>query len=146
MKKLPLSFYLRPDVVEVAKNLLGKIVVTKFSGVVTMARILETEAYNGIHDKASHAYGGRRTARTEIMYADGGVAYVYLCYGIHHLFNVVTNVADIPHAVLIRAIEPLQGMDTMLERIYTLKNRALLKDPEMCPQLSVSPLLIPVIH
>ncbi|HTF27423.1 MAG TPA: DNA-3-methyladenine glycosylase, partial [Flavitalea sp.] len=82
MKKLPLSFYLRPDVVEVAKNLLGKIIVTKFSGIVTMARILETEAYNGIHDKASHASGGRRTARTEIMYANGGVAYVYLCYGI----------------------------------------------------------------
>jgi len=129
MKKLPLSFYLRPDVVEIAKNLLGKIIVTKFSGIATMARILETEAYNGIHDKASHAYGGRRTARTEIMYADGGVAYVYLCYGIHHLFNVVTNVANIPHAVLIRAIEPLQGMDAMLERINTIKNKGIIKGP-----------------
>lgn len=78
--------------------------------------ITETEAYAGVTDKASHAYGNRRTARTEVMFAEGGVAYVYLCYGIHHLFNVVTNVAEIPHAVLIRAGEPLEGIDHMLLR------------------------------
>ena len=78
--------------------------------------IVETEAYAGATDKASHAYGNRRTARTEVMYKQGGAAYVYLCYGIHHLFNVVTNVTDTPHAILIRAIEPLEGIETMLER------------------------------
>ncbi len=75
----------------IAKELLGKIIVTKFNGTFTSGRITETEAYNGVVDKASHAYGGRRTTRTEIMYQQGGTAYVYLCYGIHHLFNVVTN-------------------------------------------------------
>jgi DNA-3-methyladenine glycosylase len=78
--------------------------------------IVETEAYSGISDKASHAFGGRRTARTEVMYMQGGAAYVYLCYGIHHLFNVVTNIQGVPHAILIRAIEPLEGTDAMLER------------------------------
>jgi DNA-3-methyladenine glycosylase len=78
---------------------------------------MEVEAYNGIIDKASHAFGGRRTKRNEIMYADGGVAYVYLCYGIHHLFNVVTNFQEIPHAILIRALEPVKGVDTMLQRV-----------------------------
>jgi DNA-3-methyladenine glycosylase len=129
MKKLPLSFYLRPDVVEIARDLLGKIIVTKFNGITTKARIVETEAYNGIHDRASHAYAGRRTARTEIMYANGGVAYVYLCYGLHHLFNVVTNVRDIPHAVLIRAIQPLHGIDVMLERRNTSKDSRVIKGP-----------------
>ena len=90
--------------------------VTGFEGKLTSGIIVETEAYAGVSDKASHAYGGRRTNRTETMYAKGGTAYVYLCYGIHHLFNVVTNDADVPHAVLIRGIEPLDGIDTMLER------------------------------
>lgn len=113
---LPESFYRRDDVVQVAKDLLGKVIVTQMDGQVTAGMITETEAYAGVTDKASHAYGGRRTNRTEVMYANGGVAYVYLCYGIHHLFNVVTNVRDVPHAVLIRAVEPLEGVDTMLAR------------------------------
>lgn len=113
---LPIEFYTRADVVQIAKELLGKVLVTTFDGLVTSGIIVETEAYAGVADKASHAYGGRRTARTETMYSEGGVAYVYLCYGIHHLFNVVTNIEDIPHAVLIRAIEPLEGIDIMLER------------------------------
>lgn len=116
MKKLPLSFYQRPDVVQIAKDLLGKILVTKWKGQITSGRIIETEAYAGAIDNASHASGGRRTQRNEIMYADGGVAYVYLCYGIHHLFNVVTNIKENPHAVLIRALEPMKGIETMLER------------------------------
>jgi DNA-3-methyladenine glycosylase len=86
------------------------------NGIITSARIVETEAYNGEKDRASHAFGGRRTKRTEIMYSGGGVAYVYLCYGIHHLFNVVTNEEGRPHAVLIRAAEPLTGIEDMLIR------------------------------
>jgi DNA-3-methyladenine glycosylase len=110
------SFYQRNDVVNIAKELLGKLLVTEVEGIVTSGKIVETEAYAGITDKASHAFGNRRTARTETMYAKGGIAYVYLCYGIHHLFNVVTNKNDIPHAVLIRAIEPMEGIDKMIDR------------------------------
>jgi len=116
MKKLPIEFYSRDNVVQVAKDLLGKIIITKFDGVITSARIMETEAYIGITDKASHSYNGKRTARNEHMYAEPGIAYVYICYGMHHLFNVVTNKKNIPDAVLIRAAEPLQGIDTMLKR------------------------------
>ncbi|MEP6844634.1 MAG: DNA-3-methyladenine glycosylase, partial [Panacibacter sp.] len=100
--KLAVSFYSRSNVLQVAEGLLGKILVTNFDRYLTAARIVETEAYNGIIDKASHAYNNRRTTRTEIMYGSAGTAYVYLCYGIHHLFNVVTNAKNIPHAVLIR--------------------------------------------
>ena len=113
---LPESFYIRKDVIKIARDLLGKVLVTKFDGIRTSGIIVETEAYAGTSDKASHAHGGRRTTRTEVMYMQGGTAYVYLCYGIHHLFNVVTNMHGIPHAVLIRAIEPLEGINTMLER------------------------------
>jgi DNA-3-methyladenine glycosylase len=121
MQKLGKAFYEREDVVKIAKQLIGKVLVTNFDGVITSGRIVETEAYNGVVDKASHAYNNRRTKRTEIMFGEGGNAYVYLCYGIHHLFNVVTNVKDVPHAVLIRAIEPLEGIDTMLERMKKTK-------------------------
>ncbi len=117
MKKLTKAFYTGDDVLEIAKELLGKILVTKWNGRVTSGRIVEVEAYNGITDKASHAFGGRRTKRNEIMYADGGVAYVYLCYGIHHLFNVVTNSKETPHAILIRALDPVKGIDEMLHRV-----------------------------
>jgi len=110
------SFYTRKDVVKIAKELLGKVLVTNIDGIKTSGMIVETEAYAGAGDKASHAYGNRRTNRTEIMFRNGGSAYVYLCYGIHHLFNVVTNVQDVPHAVLIRAIEPLEGIEYMLQR------------------------------
>lgn len=110
------DFYTRKDVVKIAKELLGKFLVTNFDGVYTAGMIVETEAYAGIADKASHAFGNRRTNRTEIMYAEGGTAYVYLCYGIHHLFNVVTNVKDAPHAILIRGIEPVDGIVDMLLR------------------------------
>ncbi len=116
MKKLSGDFYNRQNVLQIAKELLGKILITKWEGIVTAGRIVEVEAYNGIIDKASHAAGGRRTARNEVMYAGGGVAYVYLCYGIHHLFNVVTNRADIPHAILIRAVEPVKGITKMEKR------------------------------
>ncbi len=116
MEKLPLEFYQRNNVLQIAKELLGKVLVTKWDKVVTSARIVETEAYAGVVDRASHAYGARRTKRNEIMYAHGGHAYVYLCYGIHHLFNVVTNSHDVPHAILVRAGEPLEGIKEMLKR------------------------------
>ena len=106
---------------QIATDLLGKVLVTNFDGKTTSGRIVETEAYNGIIDKAAHSYGGRRTNRNEVMYADGGMSYVFLCYGIHHLFNVVTNTKERPHAVLIRALEPLRGIDEMLYRVRKLK-------------------------
>ncbi len=121
MVKLPASFYQRSNVLSIAKELLGKLLVTKFNDQLTSGRIVETEAYNGIIDKASHAFSGRRTNRTEVMYGAGGIAYVYLCYGIHHLFNVVTNDHGTPHAVLIRGIEPVQGSELMLERMGKAK-------------------------
>lgn len=114
--KLSKEFYLRNDVIQVSKDLLGKFLITNKNGIITGGMITDVEAYNGIMDKASHAFGGRRTVRTETMYARGGVAYVYFCYGIHHLFNVVTNDKEYPHAVLIRAIEPIIGIDEMLKR------------------------------
>jgi len=114
--KLPNEYFLNEDVVALAKDLLGKVLYTNIDGEISAGIIVETEAYFGIKDKASHAYGGRRTNRTETMYSAGGVSYVYLCYGMHHLFNVVTSVKDDPHAVLIRAIEPLVGLDLMEAR------------------------------
>ena len=116
MQKLPADFYKRDDVVQIAKDLLGKYIVTNVDGTHTVGRIVETEAYAGIIDKASHAYNNRRTARTEVMFGKPGISYVYLCYGIHHLFNVVCNSENIPDAVLIRGIEPVEGMSKMLHR------------------------------
>lgn len=116
MKKLTSDFYLREDVLQIARDLIGKELITNINGTITSGIIIETEAYAGVVDRASHAYGGRRTNRTETMYAAGGISYVYLCYGIHHLFNVVTNVKEVPHAVLIRNIQPLKGLETILER------------------------------
>ena len=111
------DFYLRPDVLTIARELLGKRLVSNIGGIITSGLISETEAYNGIIDRASHAYGNRRTQRTETMYRSGGIAYIYLCYGIHSLFNVVTNIEGIPHAVLIRSVIPCGGLDAMGKRI-----------------------------
>lgn len=83
--KLPRSYYADQDVLFLAQDLLGKILFTEINGNITAGIIVETEAYFGVQDKASHAYGGRRTDRTETLYSHGGVSYVYLCYGIHHL-------------------------------------------------------------
>ncbi len=116
MIKVPLSFYDRKDVIQIAKELLGKILVTGFDGIITSGRIVETEAYVGFIDKASHSFGGRRTARNEHMYSAPGTAYIYICYGMHQMMNIVTNKKGIPDAVLIRALEPLEGIDSMLKR------------------------------
>ncbi|MBA3238475.1 MAG: DNA-3-methyladenine glycosylase [Parachlamydiaceae bacterium] len=113
---LPLSFYQYQDVLHISQELLGKFLCTSINSELTSGMIIETEAYRGPEDRASHAFGNRRTRRTEVMFQQGGVCYVYLCYGIHFLFNVITNTQDIPHAVLIRAIKPVDGLESMLER------------------------------
>jgi DNA-3-methyladenine glycosylase len=116
LHKLTIEFYNRDNVVQIAKDLLGKILVTNFENVKTSGRIVEAEAYAGINDKASHAFGGRRTLRNEHMYAQAATAYIYVCYGIHQMFNVVTNNPGIPDAILIRAVEPIEGVEKMLGR------------------------------
>jgi DNA-3-methyladenine glycosylase len=116
--KIPLSFYQQEDVVEISRQLIGKYLFTCLEPekVITGGMIIETEAYRGADDRASHAYKNRRTQRTEVMFAEGGIAYVYFCYGLHHLFNIVTNKTGIPDAILIRAIKPEIGLECMLER------------------------------
>lgn len=115
-KSLSKTYFENPDVVFLAKDLIGKQLSTHIDGVVTSGIITETEAYAGQGDKACHAHLGKFTKRTKVMYEPGGIAYVYLCYGIHHLFNVVTNTRGHADAVLIRAIEPTQGIHIMQER------------------------------
>lgn len=124
------SFYLGTDVVSSSRQLLGKVLATRVDGVYTAGIITETEAYAGAIDRASHAFGNRRTARTEVMFGEGGRAYVYLIYGIHCLFNVVIGPEEVPLAVLVRGIEPLEGVDIMLRR-RQLK--------EVKPQLGAGP-------
>ena len=127
---LPLSYYLKNDVLFLAKDLLGKVLFTQVNGEITAGIVVETEAYFGIDDKASHAYGGRHTQRTQTMYRQGGIAYVYLCYGIHYLFNVVTAEKGEPHAVLIRGVEPLIGIDIIeLRRNMPVTNAAVSSGP-----------------
>ncbi len=129
-RKLDHNFYQNTDVVQVAKQLLGKYLVTDFDGSYCSGIITEVEAYRAPDDKACHAYNNRRTKRTEIMFWPGGVAYVYLCYGIHHLFNVVTGDPDMAHAVLIRAVEAQEGLEVMENRRGMSAKR---------PQLSAGP-------
>lgn len=116
---LPAAFYMRQEVTEIAIELLGKILFTRFDGMQTSGRIVETEAYAGVMDRASHAYGGRNTLRTAVFYREGGCAYVYLCYGIHQMFNIITGPEGLAHAVLIRAVEPVQGTEFMYKRFET---------------------------
>lgn len=121
MRKLSIDFYKRKDVITIARELLGKIIVTRFEDGITSGRIVETEAYVALTDKASHSFGGRRTARNEHMYGNAGTSYVYICYGMHHLFNIVTNEPGVPDAVLVRGVEPLEGIPLMLKRCGKLK-------------------------
>lgn len=128
--KLAKEFYTRPDVVQIAQEMLGKHLYTNIDGVITGGMIVETEAYSGENDKACHAHLNRRTNRTQIMYSEGGVAYVYLVYGMYHLFNVITNQEDRADAVLVRAIEPLVGIEEMvLRRGFTDVRPNLTKGP-----------------
>lgn len=127
---LPPSYYLSSDVVALARDLLGKYLFTRIDGQLSGGIITETEAYKGVNDRACHSFGGRRTIRNEMMYHAGGVSYVYLCYGMHSLFNVVTNVEDEPEAVLVRAIYPTHGEELMLQRLRkTLMSPALTNGP-----------------
>jgi DNA-3-methyladenine glycosylase len=119
--KLTDSFYQRTDVVKIARELLGKVLFTKVNGVITAGIIVETEAYSW-REKGCHAYGSKKTNRNAVMFERGGHAYVYLCYGMHYLFNIVTNEPSVPEAVLIRALEPLHGIDEMSLRRGKLKN------------------------
>ncbi len=119
--KLSEDFYQRANVVKIARDLLGKVLFTRIDGVVTGGIIVETEAYSW-KERGCHAYGARKTPRNAVMFREGGFAYVYLCYGIHHLFNVVTNRAETPEAVLVRALEPLQGVEEMKNRRNMLQN------------------------
>ena len=130
IKRLKTPFYQREDVVQISKDLLGKVLVTQFENIKTAGIIVETEAYRAPDDKACHAYNNLYTDRAKVMYENGGLTYVYLCYGIHHLFNVVTAKKGMAHAILIRAIEPLEGVETMLKR----RNYDQLK-----PQLTAGP-------
>ncbi len=114
--RLTKSFYIREDVVQVSKDLLGKCIVTNFNNQITVGKIVETEAYRAPDDKACHAYNNKLTERTKPTFEEGGVAYVYLCYGIHHMFNVVTAPKGIAHAILIRGIEPIENVEVMLQR------------------------------
>jgi DNA-3-methyladenine glycosylase len=139
MGKLPREFYTRADVLAVARQLLGQVLVvpapdgTRVSGV-----IVETEAYRGPQDRASHAFGGRRTNRTETMYGIGGTAYVYFVYGMYHQFNVVTNAAEVPHAVLVRALEPVEGIELMRMRRPGQPDASLTDGPgKLCMALGI---------
>ena len=128
--KLPQSFYLGNDVVGISKQLIGKYLFTCIDDVVTGGYIVETEAYNGIIDRASHAFGNRQTPRTRTMFERGGIAYVYLCYGIHEMFNVVTSGEGEPHAILIRAIHPTEGFDMIeMRRKMPVSNYAITSGP-----------------
>jgi DNA-3-methyladenine glycosylase len=137
--KLPREFYTRPNVLTVARDLLGKLlVVPDEDGRRVSGMIVETEAYRGPEDRASHAYGGRRTKRTETMYREGGIAYVYFVYGMYYQFNVVCNVPDIPHAILVRAVEPVEGIELMRERRRQHPDHNLTSGPgKLCIALNI---------
>ena len=137
--KLPREFYTRKNVLTVARDLLGKLlVVPDENGRRVSGKIVEVEAYRGPEDRASHAYGGRRTKRTETMYKMGGVAYVYFVYGMYNQFNVVTNTEDIPHAILVRGVEPVEGIEVMRERRHSHKDRNLTNGPgKLCLAMGI---------
>ncbi len=138
-RKLPREFYTRQNVLTVARELLGKLlVVPSANGARVSGMIVETEAYRGPRDRASHAYGGRRTKRTETMYLRGGAAYVYFVYGMYYQFNVVTNVKDTPHAVLVRALQPVEGIETMRSRRHGQPDHNLSNGPgKLCIALGI---------
>ncbi len=136
--KFDRNFYLN-DTLEIAENLLGSLLCTNTNNEFVSGRIVEVEAYFGVIDKASHSYGGRRTKRTEAMYSPGGVAYIYLIYGLHSLFNVVTGMERVPHAILVRALEPVDGIDIMKNRRKTENLLNLTSGPgKLCSALNLS--------
>ena len=139
-QKLKREFYTRLNVLTISRELLGKLlVVPDEHGNRVSGKIVEVEAYRGPEDRASHAYGGRRTKRTETMYQLGGMSYVYFVYGMYHQFNVVTNVEDVPHAILVRALEPVEGIETMRKRRHSHTDRNLTNGPgKLCLAMGVN--------
>ncbi|MBL8180322.1 MAG: DNA-3-methyladenine glycosylase [Blastocatellia bacterium] len=137
--KLPRSFYIPKDTVTIARELLGKLlVVPDADGRRVSGMIVETEAYLGIGDRAAHSFGGRRTARNEVTYGLGGHAYVFFIYGMYHQLNVVTGPAERPHVVLIRAVEPIEGIELMRERRGRKRDRDLASGPgKLCIALAI---------
>ena len=137
--KLPRQFYTRTNVLSVARDLLGKLLVVPASdGTRVSGLIVEAEAYRGPQDRASHAFGGRRTRRTETMYQLGGTAYIFFVYGMYNQFNVVTNDEDIPHAVLIRALQPAEGIELIKLRRAGQSERNLTNGPgKLCIALGI---------
>jgi len=137
--RLERDFYTRADTLRVARELLGKrLVVPAAGGARVSGRVVEVEAYLGAEDRAAHSYGGRRTRRTETMYAVGGTGYVFFVYGMHHQFNVVTGPEGLPHAVLVRAVEPEEGIELMRERRPVSKERELTSGPgKLCRALGI---------
>ena len=138
-KKLRRDFYLRTDTVQVARDLLGKLlVIPDAEGRRVSGMIVESEAYLGTTDRAAHSYGGRRTPRNEVMYGIGGSVYVFFVYGMYHQFNVVTGPAEHPHAILIRAIEPVEGIEIMRFRRGEMKDRNLTSGPgKLCIAMQI---------
>lgn len=137
--KLQREFYTRTNVLTVARDLLGKLlVVPATNGKRVSGMIVEVEAYRGPEDRASHAFGGRRTKRTETMYQPGGLAYVYFVYGMYYQFNVVSNVEDVPHAILVRAVQPVEGIDLMRKRRHTQPDHNLTSGPgKLCIAMGI---------
>ncbi len=138
-KKMSSEFYLRDDTIAIAKDLLGKlIVVPDTKGRRVSGMIVETEAYLGVTDRGSHSYAGRRTPRNEVMYANGGRSYVFFVYGMYNQFNVVTGAVGTPHAILIRAVEPVEAIEIMRERRGEMKDRNLTSGPgKLCIALAI---------
>ncbi|NNC82250.1 MAG: DNA-3-methyladenine glycosylase [Flavobacteriales bacterium] len=135
---LPPNFYLDASTLDIARQLLGKVIRTEREGQVTSGIINETEAYLGIEDRAAHSYNDRRTARTETMYARGGIAYVYLCYGIHEMFNVVVQEEGVPHAILVRSVIPMEGLDIIHRRRAMTRSKGLSDGPgKLCQALAI---------
>lgn len=122
-KILKNDFFERSDVVTLSQDLIGMKLVTCIEDHQCEGIITETEAYCGLTDKACHAYLGRNTNRTQIFYKSGGLSYVYLCYGIHNLFNIIVGPKDDPKAILIRAVEPTLGLETMMARRFSNKTK-----------------------
>ncbi len=128
--RLNLDFFIRPDTLRVARDLLGKLLVVPTpDGSRVSGMIVETEAYLGEMDKAAHSYGGRRTARNEVTYFEGGHVYVFFVYGMYHQLNLVTGLAGHPHVVLIRAVEPVEGIEVMRSRRGDMKDKNLTSGP-----------------
>ena len=137
--KLSHGFYIREDAIEVSRDLLGKLlVVPAAEGARVSGLIVETEAYLGVIDKAAHSYGGRRTARNEITYAAGGYVYVFFVYGMYYQLNIVTGITNQPHVSLIRAVEPVEGIEIMRNRRGKMQDTNLTSGPgKLCIAMGI---------